>query len=68
MMKAIYVKPSLKVKSVSGEESLLAGSGEGNFTPSGDGFVSSPGTTEVGGGAVLSKHNTFPGNQWDDEE
>lgn len=71
-MKAIYVKPTLKIKKIDAAESMLAGSGENNFTPTGESYTGIIGTTEntpqVSGTSALSKQGSFPGNQWEEEE
>ena len=68
-MKAIYVKPTLKIKKIDAAESILTGSGGNNLTQSGNVYIELLNSKdEVSGSSALSKQGSFPGNQWDDEE
>ncbi|MST83494.1 hypothetical protein [Hallella mizrahii] len=71
-MKAIYMKPSLKIKEIDAAESMLTGSRGNNLTPTGESYTGIIGTTEntpqVSGTSALSKQGSFPGNQWEEEE
>ena len=68
-MKAIYVKPTLKIKEIDAAESMLAGSGENNFKQSGNSYNGPLNSNnEASGSSALSKQGSFPGNQWEEEE
>lgn len=68
-MKAIYVKPTLKIKKIDAAVSMLARSGENNLIQSGNVYIELLNSKdEVSGSSALSKQGSFPGNQWDDEE
>lgn len=70
-MKAIYVKPSLKLKGIDAHENMLAGSGENNFIFQGgsdNATGSLSGTDQVDGASALSKKNAFFDNIWTEEE
>ncbi len=68
-MKAIYMKPSLKINEIDAAESMLTGSRGNNLTQSGNVYIELLNSKdEVSGSSALSKQGSFPGNQWDDEE
>jgi hypothetical protein len=68
-MKAIYLKPTLKIKKIDAAVSMLARSGENNLIQSGNGYTELLNSkNEVSGSSALSKQGSFLGNQWDDEE
>lgn len=69
-MKAIYVKPSVKLREIDTEEIMQTGSIENNITPAGDNksYTGSVGNTEVTPQDALSKQGSFLVTPWDDEE